>query len=198
VRILVDCHPPRQVGTRAFGRSTPGIEVRVADDAGADVPDGTPGEMLIRHSAEAPRKDFFSGYLDDEAATEAAWRGGWFHTGDVVVRDATGMLHFVERRKNIIRRSGENIAAADVEAWLVTHPDVDMAAVMAVPDEGREEEALACIVLKPHAAQALAMRHAVDHLHRAEVGRTQAPGQAVGIGRVGERTHLQVDSRVPA
>ncbi|HCL85148.1 MAG TPA: long-chain fatty acid--CoA ligase [Comamonadaceae bacterium] len=154
VRILVDSHPPRQVGTRAFGRSTPGIEVRVADDAGRDVPDGTPGEMLIRHSAATPRKDFFSGYLDDEAATEAAWRGGWFHTGDVVTRDATGMLHFVERRKNIIRRSGENIAAAEVEAWLLTHPDVELAAVMAVPDDIREEEVLACIVLKPHARQA--------------------------------------------
>ncbi|MFT3804922.1 MAG: AMP-binding protein [Burkholderiaceae bacterium] len=154
VRILIDCHPPRQVGTRAFGRSTPGIEVRVVDDADRDVPDGTPGEMLIRHSAETPRKDFFSGYLDDEAATETAWRGGWFHTGDVVTRDATGMLHFVERRKNIIRRSGENIAAAEVEAWLLTHPDVELAAVMAVPDELREEEVLACIVLKPDARQA--------------------------------------------
>lgn len=151
VRILVDCMPPRQVGTRAFGRATPGIEVRVVDDADRDVPDGTPGEMVIRHSAETPRKDFFSGYLDDEAATEAAWRGGWFHTGDVVVRDATGMLHFVERRKNIIRRSGENIAAAEVEAWLLTHPDVELAAVMAVPDDIREEEVLACVVLKPHA-----------------------------------------------
>jgi crotonobetaine/carnitine-CoA ligase len=154
VRILVDNMPPRQVGTRAFGRATPGIEVRVADDAGTDVPDGTPGEMLIRHSAATPRKDFFSGYLDDEAATEAAWRGGWFHTGDVVTRDATGMLHFVERRKNIIRRSGENIAAAEVEAWLLTHPDVELAAVMAVPDDIREEEVLACIVLKPHARKA--------------------------------------------
>jgi len=154
VRILVDSQPPRQVGTRAFGRATPGIEVRVADDTGHDVPDGTPGEMLIRHSAATPRKDFFSGYLDDEAATEAAWRGGWFHTGDVVTRDATGMLHFVERRKNIIRRSGENIAAAEVEAWLLTHPDVELAAVMAVPDDIREEEVLACIVLKPHARKA--------------------------------------------
>ena len=154
VRILVDCQPPRQVGTRAFGRATPGIEVRVTDDAGADVPDGTLGEMLIRHSAATPRKDFFSGYLDDEAATEAAWHGGWFHTGDVVTRDATGMLHFVERRKNIIRRSGENIAAAEVEAWLLTHPDVELAAVMAVPDDIREEEVLACIVLKSHARAA--------------------------------------------
>lgn len=154
VRILVDCQPPRQVGTRAFGRATPGIEVRVVDDAGHDVQGGMPGEMLIRHSAATPRKDFFSGYLDDPAATESAWHGGWFHTGDVVTRDATGMLHFVERRKNIIRRSGENIAAAEVEAWLLTHPDVELAAVMAVPDDIREEEVLACIVLKPHARTA--------------------------------------------
>ena len=170
VRILVDCEAPRQVGTRAFGREFPGLEVRVVDDADQPVPDGTPGEMVIRHSAATPRKDFFSGYLDDEAATEAAWRGGWFHTGDVVTRDDTGMLHFVERRKNIIRRSGENIAAAEVEAWLLTHPEVAQAAVMAAPDEVREEEVLACVVLKPEAAQAVAngdeqalLRRLFDH-----------------------------------
>lgn len=151
VRILVDCMPPRQVGTRAFGRSTPGIEVRVVSDIDEDVGANVPGELLIRYNAQTPRKDFFSGYLDDAAATEAAWRGGWFHTGDVVTRDETGMLHFVERRKNIIRRSGENIAAAEVEAWLLTHEAVEMVAVMAVPDEVREEEVLACIVLKTDA-----------------------------------------------
>jgi acyl-coenzyme A synthetase/AMP-(fatty) acid ligase len=58
------------------------------------------------------------------------------------------MLHFVERKKNIIRRSGENIAAAEVEAVLLTHPDVQQVAVMAVPDELRDEEVLACVVLK--------------------------------------------------
>jgi len=151
VRIFVDNQPPRQVGSRAFGRAMPGLEVRVVDDNGADVPDGSTGEMLIRHSAATPRKDFFSGYWCDEAATEAAWQGGWFHTGDVVLRDNTGMLHFVERRKNIIRRAGENIAAAEVEAWLLTHSDVALAAVLAVPDEVREKEVLACVVLKPHA-----------------------------------------------
>lgn len=147
VRILVDCSPPRDVGTRAFGREVAGLQVRVVDDKNEDVPVGAVGEMIIRHSAQTPRKDFFSGYLDDEEATETAWRDGWFHTGDLVTRDATGMLHFVERRKNIIRRAGENIAAAEVEAWLMTHPRVKMAAVLAVADEVREEEVLACIVL---------------------------------------------------
>ena len=151
VRALFDAHPPRQVGTRAFGRARPGVEVRVVDDADRVVPDGSEGEMLIRHSAATPRKDFFSGYLDDEAATAQAWRGGWFHTGDVVTRAPGGMLHFVDRRKNIIRRSGENIAAAEVEALLQTHPAVACAAVLAVPDEIRAEEVLACVVLRPDA-----------------------------------------------
>jgi acyl-CoA synthetase (AMP-forming)/AMP-acid ligase II len=149
VRILTDNHAPRQVGTRAFGRARPGLEVRVADDAGVEVVGETPGEMLIRHSEATPRQDFFLGYLNDAEATEAAWRGGWFHTGDIVWRDASGMLHFVDRRKNIVRRSGENIAAAEVEALLLTHPWVEQVAVMGLPDEIREEEVLACVVLKP-------------------------------------------------
>jgi acyl-CoA synthetase (AMP-forming)/AMP-acid ligase II len=148
VRVLGDTVEPRQVGTRAFGRAVPGIDVRVVDDQERDVADGQPGEMLVRHSAETPRRGCFSGYLKDDAATEAGWKGGWFHTGDVVWRGADGMLHFVERKKNIIRRSGENIAAAEVEAVLLTHPDVQQVAVMAVPDELRDEEVLACVVLK--------------------------------------------------
>ena len=144
VRAIFDADLPRQVGTRAIGRVQPGMQVRVVNDVDVDVPDGTPGEMLVRDSASSPRRDFFSGYLDDEAATELAWRGGWFHTGDIVVRDADGLLHFLERRKNIIRRSGENIAAAEVEAVLQSHPWVAQAAVLAVKDEVREEEVLAC------------------------------------------------------
>jgi acyl-CoA synthetase (AMP-forming)/AMP-acid ligase II len=148
VRLLVDSIEPRKVGTRAFGRATPGVDVRVVDDGDCDLPDGTPGEMLIRHSAQTPRRGAFSGYLKNEAETERAWRGGWFHTGDAVYREVDGMLHFVDRKKNIIRRAGENIAAAEVEALLLTHPDVAQAAVLALPDDMREEEVLACIVLK--------------------------------------------------
>jgi len=148
VRVLVDNEPPRQPGTRAFGRAQLGLEVRVADHLGSALPNGEVGEMLVRHSEAQPRKDFFSCYLDDEAATEQAWAGGWFHTGDMVTRDATGMLHFVDREKNIIRRSGENISAAEIEALLLTHPRVGQVAVLAVDDELREQEVLACIVLK--------------------------------------------------
>jgi acyl-CoA synthetase (AMP-forming)/AMP-acid ligase II len=148
VRVLADNFEPRQVGTRAFGRAVPGVEARVVDEADRDVADGQPGELVVRHSAATPRRGCFSGYLKDEPATETAWRGGWFHTGDTVWRGPDGMLHFVDRKKNIIRRSGENIAAAEIEALLLTHPDVLQAAVMAVEDELREEEVLAAIVLK--------------------------------------------------
>ena len=179
VRMLVDNMPPRQVGTRAFGRAVPGVEARVVDEAGIELADGTPGEMVIRHSAATPRKDFFTCYLDDPAATEDAWRGGWFHTGDVVVRDATGMLHFVDRRKNIIRRSGENIAAAEVEALLQTHPLVAQVAVMGVADEVREEEVLACVVLKQpppdDATRMQAARTLFDFCH-AGLAYYKAPG----------------------
>src|SRR4029079_18079915 len=148
--------------------AVPGVDVRVVDEDDRDVPDGDPGEMLVRHSAATPRRCCFSTYLDDAAATEAAWRGGWFHTGDVVARGPDGMLHFVDRKKNIIRRSGENIAAAEVEAVLLTHPDVAQAAVMAVKDELREEEVLACVVLsQPKPAKEVAealFRHCSERL----------------------------------
>lgn len=148
VRPLCDCHAPRQVGTRAFGRARPGLDACVMDEAGHVVPDDTPGELVIRHSEATPRRHFFTEYLDNPAATEEAWRGGWFHTGDIVTRAPDGMFHFMDRRKNIIRRSGENIAAAEVEALLLTHPLVANVAVMALPDDVREEEVLACVVLK--------------------------------------------------
>ena len=148
VRALMDNETPRSVGTRCFGRAVRGVEVRIVDDADDDVPIGAPGEMVIRHSAETPRRGSFLGYLNDEAATAQAWRDGWFHTGDTVRQEADGTLHFVDRKKNIIRRSGENFAAAEVEAVLQAHPLVMQVAVLAVADEVREEEVFACVVLK--------------------------------------------------
>ena len=176
VRAIIDNQLPREVGTRAFGRVTPGVEVRVVDDNDADMAVGQEGEMLVRHSAATPRKHFFSGYLDDEAATETSWRGGWFHTGDIVTRDATGLLRFIDRRKNIIRRSGENIAAAEVEALLQAHPLVENVAVLAVKDEIREEEVLACVVLKDKTADAaMAGRVLFEHCN-ANLAYYKAPG----------------------
>ena len=148
-RVFWNAHEPRAVETRAFGRPTATLQARVVDEQDQDVADGVAGELVVRHTAAQPRHGFFSGYLKKRTATEEAWRGGWFHTGDVVTRDASGMLYFVDRKKNIIRRSGENIAAAEIEAVLQAHEEVAQVAVIAVPDEVREEEVFACVVPMP-------------------------------------------------
>ncbi|MEW6642867.1 MAG: AMP-binding protein [Pseudomonadota bacterium] len=175
VRVLLDNAPPRAVGTRSFGRPTPGVEVRVVDEQDNDVATGAPGELIVRHSAATPRRAFFSGYLKDEQATAHAWHGGWFHTGDTVRQDADGTLHFIDRRKNIIRRSGENIAAAEVEAVLQAHPLVKQVAVLAVPDEIREEEVFACVVLADAADPDTADQALFDHCY-AELAYFKTPG----------------------
>jgi len=137
---------PRHVGTSCFGREAADIEVRIVGEDGRDVGADQPGELLVRHAGPDPRQGFFAGYLKDPAATEEAWAGGWFHSGDVIRRDAAGYLHFIDRRKNVIRRSGENISAAEVESVLNTHPEVKASAVAATPDSLRGDEVLACVV----------------------------------------------------
>ena len=150
-RIFADNREPRLVDTRAFGRPGFGMLARVVDEADRDVAVGQPGQLLVRDAGPEPRSGFFAGYFKNEAATEEAWRGGWFHTGDVVRQDESGMLYFVDRKKNIIRRSGENVAAAEVEACLQAHPDVALVAVLPAKDEVRQEEVYACIVPAPGA-----------------------------------------------
>ena len=147
-RLISDSIEPRSIHTRSFGRANPWIEIRIIDEQGNEAPPNQPGEMVIRHSAAHPRKGFFAGYLKNAEATEEAWRGGWFHTGDAVVRDESGMCFFVDRKKNIIRRSGENIAAAEIEACITSHDKVKQVAVLAAPDEVREEEVMACVIAK--------------------------------------------------
>ncbi len=152
---FIASHEPREIDTRAFGRPLGrkgrDFEVRIVDDEDRDVAPGEQGEMLVRRLGDNPRAGMFAGYLKDQAATDHVWRHGWFHTGDVVRRNPSGMLCFVDRRKNIIRRSGENIAAAEVENVLAAHPAIERAAVFAVPDSDREEEVMACVVLKDRA-----------------------------------------------
>ncbi len=146
-RILAVSEEPRMINTRAMGKPKYGLEVRVVDENNQDVPSNTTGQMIIRHSEKTPRQGFFSGYLNKPEETEESWRNGWFHTGDTVKMDENKMLYFVDRSKNIIRRSGENIAAAEVEDKLYKNGLISKVACIAVIDEIREEEVMACIVL---------------------------------------------------
>ena len=143
---IIANHEPRRVGAACFGRAGPEMELRIVDEGGHDTPDGTPGELLVRAAGADPRAGYFTEYLHDPAATAEAWADGWFHTGDVVQREPGGDLLFIDRRKNVIRRSGENISAVEVESVLRRHPAVADVAVTPVADTIRGEEVLACIV----------------------------------------------------
>ncbi|HEX2197250.1 MAG TPA: AMP-binding protein [Burkholderiales bacterium] len=179
--VIAASREPRHVGTRCIGRPKEGLEVRLVDENGMEVSPGDPGELLVRQAGADPRRGFFSGYLKDEAATEAAWREGWFHTGDAVRRGPDGQLHFVDRRKNIIRRAGENIAALEVEAALAGHPAVKQVAVIAAPDEVRDEEVLACVVLNASHAPSAETAAAIQSWCLERLAYFKAPGHVAFI-----------------
>ena len=144
--VIIASKEPRHIGSSCFGAEEDDVQVRIVTDAGVEAATGEPGELLVRHAGDDPRYGFFAGYLKDAAATDEAWEGGWFHTGDIVRREADGALRFVDRKKNVIRRSGENISAVEVESVLMQHPLVKAVAVAAVPDAVRGDEVLACVV----------------------------------------------------
>jgi acyl-coenzyme A synthetase/AMP-(fatty) acid ligase len=137
----------RLIGQSSLGVPGPEMELRVVTDEGADAGADQPGELWVRRAGAGPRFGFFSHYYKDQAATLEAWEGGWFHTGDIVRRDDQGRVFFVDRKKNVIRRSGENIAAVEVESVMMKHPEITAAGVAAVPDPIRGDEVFACLTV---------------------------------------------------
>lgn len=125
---------PAMVGSGSIGVPCPGAEVRLVDGEGTEVAAGEPGEILIK----AP--GLMRGYLDRPEATAETLRDGWLHSGDLARADERGFLYFLGRRKDVVRRNGENIAAAEIEEVIRSHPAVEEVAVLAVPDELRGEE----------------------------------------------------------
>lgn len=121
-------------------------DVRLVDGDGEPVADGEVGELLVRHAAPAA---IAGGYVNMPEATAAAWEGGWFHTGDLLRRDASGEHYFVDRNKDALRRRGENVSSFEVEAEIVAHPDVLEATVVGVPSAEAEDEVMAFVVLQP-------------------------------------------------
>ena len=124
----------------------PGFEVRLVDEHDFEVPDGTPGECIVRSSVPWTMN---AGYLNNPEATAAAWLNGWFHTGDALVRSADGDYAFVDRLKDVIRRRGENISSFEVEADVKLNPKVAECAAVAVPAETSEDEIMLFVTAKP-------------------------------------------------
>jgi crotonobetaine/carnitine-CoA ligase len=131
----------RRPGTA--GRLTPYFDLRLVDDDEREVALGEAGEIVVRPSGA---HGMFSGYWRKPEATVHAWRNLWHHTGDYGRLDADGYLTFVDRKKDSLRRRGENIASLELERAILAHPDIAAVAVHAVPSELSEDDIKACLV----------------------------------------------------
>ncbi|HTK64045.1 MAG TPA: AMP-binding protein [Pseudonocardia sp.] len=131
------------------GAASPDYDIALLDEDDDEVPVGVAGEIAIR-----PRSPYtmFSGYFNNDGATVAAWRNGWFHTGDLAKVDEHGWYTFMDRRKDYIRRRGENISSYELEGVLQGFDGVAEVAVHGVPSELGEDEVKACLVLEPDTA----------------------------------------------
>lgn len=121
-----------------------GNKVSIWDETNLPVPDGTEGEIVVTGD------NVMLGYYKNPEATQAAFAGGWFHTGDWGVRDDDGFFYILDRVKDLIIRGGENISPREVDEVLYTHPAVENAATIGIPDEKYGETVKSFVVLKPN------------------------------------------------
>jgi acyl-CoA synthetase (AMP-forming)/AMP-acid ligase II len=119
-----------------------GNEMRVVNDNDEDVPDGELGEIVLRG------ENILSGYYKNEEATARAFRGGWFHTGDIGYRDADGFYYIADRKSDMIIRGGENIYPREIDEVLFQHPAIAAAAAVGVPDDLYGEDVAGFVVLR--------------------------------------------------
>ncbi|MEV5548444.1 acyl-CoA synthetase [Streptomyces sp. NPDC052309] len=140
------------------GRPVLFVEARVVDPDGRDVPDGTPGEIVYR----SPQ--LCEGYWDKPEETRQAFRGGWFHSGDLAVRDADGYFTIVDRVKDVINSGGVLIASRQVEDALYTHEAVTEAAVVGLPDERWIEAVTAVVVTRAEVTEEDLIAHVREKL----------------------------------
>jgi long-chain acyl-CoA synthetase len=127
------------------GRTCPGIDLRVVDESGNEVPAGEHGELAVRGA------NVMRGYWNNPEETEHAFRDGMFRTGDIGYRDANGYFYILDRVKDMIVTGGENVYSGEVEAVIYTHSAVREAAVFGIPDPLWGELVMACVALKPGA-----------------------------------------------
>jgi len=128
---------------KAAGRPLVGIDMRIVDADGNEVPLGADGEVVVRGPNVA------AGYLNRPDENKAAFRDGWFHTGDIGKMDENGFMFLLDRKKDMIVTGGENVYSSEVEAALYQHEDVHECAVVGIPDDNYGEALFAAIVPRP-------------------------------------------------
>lgn len=155
------------------GKPALGIEVRIVNEKGEDVPQGEAGEILIRGET------VMKGYWRDPEATEEVLKDGWFFTGDVARRDEDGFVTIVDRKKEMIISGGFNIYPREVEQAIESHPGVAEAAVIGVPDDTWGEAVKALIVLRPGVS---ATAEEIIELCRAKIASYKKPHSVEFVG----------------
>lgn len=155
---------------RSCGKPRPGVTIRLVDDNDIEVPVGQTGECVVRH---VHPWTLCAEYIGNPEATTAAWRNGWFHTGDLLTRDADGYYYFVDRKKDAIRRRGENVSSVEVEREVMAHSDVVHCAVVAVDLAEFEQEVKVFVVRQPSAvlSEEALVKFLIDRLPRYAVPR---------------------------
>jgi acyl-CoA synthetase (AMP-forming)/AMP-acid ligase II len=179
-------HAEQFTHPRSVGRPSPGVEARVVDAAGRDMPPGSVGELIVR-SGKPGAGTVMKGYFNRPEETAAAIRDGWFFTGDLATLDADGYLTIVDRKKDMIVSGGFNVYSKEVELAIATMPGIASVAVVGIPDPVYGEAVVAFIEMEGAAApQAEAI---IAHCREAIAGykkprhvlfRTVLPRNAVG------------------
>jgi len=134
--------PDRDRKAGSIGVPILGTDIRIVDGHGQDVPEGERGELIMRGPT------LMAGYWNQPEATDEAIRGGWFHTGDIAVKDSDGYFFIVDRKKDMIIRGGYNVYPRELEEVIYAHPAVREAAVVGVPHVSLGEEVAAVVALK--------------------------------------------------
>ncbi|MGB8225030.1 MAG: AMP-binding protein [Polyangiales bacterium] len=169
--------PPDVAVAGSSGRPVGGVEVRIADDFGEELPPGVHGEVLIRG------QNVMAGYLDDKLATAHVMRGDWLHTGDIGFVDGDGRLTIADRSKDLILRGGASIYPSEVENVLAQHPAVRDVAVVGQPDDYYGEEIVAVIV---RGAEVTAV--ALDQWVREQLSAYKAPRRYAFVAELPQGT----------
>ncbi|WP_052134559.1 AMP-binding protein [Sphingomonas sp. 37zxx] len=172
------------------GKLRPGYQARIVDDFDCDVPEGGIGELILR--ADRPWT-ISPGYWRMPEATAEVWRNGWFHTGDSFRRDPDGNYFFVDRKKDAIRRRGENISSYEVEVEALAHPAVREAAAIGVPSPVSEDDLMIVVALEP--GETLDAKLLFDHL-RPRMAHFMLPRYIRFVGELPKTPSLRVQKHL--
>ena len=171
---LLTCSPI--LGSRrwpSIGRPAVGRRIFLLKEDGTEAAVGEIGEVVVQGT---PGRDLMVGYYGDPTETAASLRGELFFTGDNAYSDDAGFLYFVDRKKNMIKRAGENISAAEVEAVLVEHDAVLEACVVGVPDDIRDESVVAVAVVE--SSSDVTREQLIEHC-RAHLSKFKVPSEVI-------------------